>query len=186
MRKLFMFNMVSLDGFFSGPAGELDWHNVDAEFNDFAVKQLDEVDALLFGRVTWELMAAYWPTQAARQNDPAVAGRMNALTKVVASRTLMKAEWENSRLAGRDASREISELKARPGKDIALFGSARLATSLMEAGLIDELRIMVNPVALGAGRRLFAEIGGQHRLKLVASRAFRSGNVLLVYETLKS
>jgi dihydrofolate reductase len=186
MRKLFMFNMVSVDGFFSGPAGELDWHNVDAESNEFAVKQLDEVDTLLFGRVTWEMMAAYWPTPAARKNDPVVAGRMNALTKVVGSRTLTKAEWQGSRLVRGDAAREVAALKARRGKDIALFGSARLGVSLMGAGLIDELRIMVNPVALGAGRRLFAEIGRQHPLKLLSSKAFRSGNVLLVYDVLRS
>ncbi len=181
MAKLVVFNMATVDGFFAGPHGEIDWHTVDAEFNDFALAQLDELGGLLFGRVTYQLMADYWPSPTARKNDPLVAERMNSLPKVVFSRSLGKVEWSNARLVKGDAAEEAARLKSQPGKDLAIMGSAILATSLMRAGCIDELRIMVNPVVLGVGRPLFGEMGGAKRLKLLASRRFRSGNVLLTY-----
>src|SRR5512138_2820550 len=99
MRKVFANEMISVDGFFSGPAGEIDWHNVDAEFNDYAVEMLDSVDLLIFGRVTYELMAGYWPTPEALRDDPRVAARMNALPKLVFSRSLGRVAWENTVLA---------------------------------------------------------------------------------------
>lgn len=92
MRNLYLFNMVSLDGFFEGPDRDIYWHTVDDEFNDFAIKQLDNVDTLLFGRVTYELMASYWPTPEAVENDPLVARRMNETAKIVFSRTLQTVE----------------------------------------------------------------------------------------------
>jgi len=175
-----MFNMMTLDGFFEGPNRDIRWHNVDAEFNSFAVEQLDEIDTLLFGRVTYELMAGYWPTPTALRNDPVVAGRMNSISKLVFSRTLRKVEWSNSRLVNENAAQEIEKLKRLPGKDMAIFGSSDLTTSLMGTGLIDELRIMLNPVVLGNGKPLFTE--GTRVLKLIRSRTFRSGNVLLSYK----
>jgi dihydrofolate reductase len=97
MRKLFSFNMVSLDGFFEGPNQDITWHNVDEEFNQFAIEQISSVDTYLFGRVTYQLMASYWPTQEAITNDPIIADLMNRLPKVVASRTLDKVDWQNMR-----------------------------------------------------------------------------------------
>lgn len=184
MRTLAIFNMMSLDGFFAGPNGELDWHNVDDEFNAFAIEQAQSrhVDTLLFGRVTYELMAAYWPTPEARTNDPIVARFMNETSKVVFSRTLQRVEWENSRLASGDAVAEVRALKRAAGGSLMIFGSAQLAAALDRAGLIDEHRLMVNPVILGRGRPLFAGAAEPRRLKLVSSRAFRSGNVLLNYQ----
>ena len=182
MRRIFLFNMMTLDGFFAGSAGEIDWHVVDKEFNDFAVEQLQEIDTLIFGRITYELMAAYWPTPAAVKNDPIVAERMNNLAKVVFSRTLRTVEWNNSRLVKGDAFQELWQLKKSEGRYIAIFGSANLAADLLRKGLIDELRVMVNPVILGSGRPLFGNHGGARRLKLLGSRTFRSGNVLLRYE----
>ncbi|MGE5138899.1 MAG: dihydrofolate reductase family protein, partial [Rudaea sp.] len=146
MRKLFLFMMTSLDGFFEGPGHDLDWHNTDEEFNDFAIAQLREIDTLLFGRITYEMMAAYWPTPSAIASDPVVAEKMNSVSKIVASRTLDKSEWSNSRLVRDNIAGEVAELKRQPGKDLAIFGSSDLTVSLMEAGLVDELRIMVNPV----------------------------------------
>src|SRR5215470_7634789 len=98
MRKLKFFMMVSLDGYYQRPNGDIDWHMVDEEFNDFAIEQLNEVGTLVFGRVTYEGMASYWPTPDAIANDPAVAGMMNAIPKVVFSTTLDKADWNNTRL----------------------------------------------------------------------------------------
>ena len=176
-----MFMMVTLDGFFEGPGQSIDWHHVDEEFNEFAIKQLDEIDTLLFGRVTYEGMASYWPTPAAIGDDPVVAGKMNSLPKIVFSRTLEKADWENSRLVKDHVAEEVQKLKEQPGGDVAIFGSSDLTTSLLEMGLVDELRIMVNPVVLGRGKRLFEGIDKQVELHLEATTVFRSGNVLMRY-----
>jgi dihydrofolate reductase len=184
MRNLFLFMMVTLDGFFEGPDQSLDWHNVDEEFNDFAIKQLDEIDTLLFGRVTYEGMASYWPTPAAIEDDPIVASKMNSIAKIVVSRTLEKADWENSRLVKDNIAEEVQHLKEQPGRDLAIFGSSDLTTSLLQMGLVDELRIMVAPIVLGRGKRLFAGIDRELHLQLLATTAFRSGNVLLRYRVL--
>ncbi len=182
MRKLILFNMVTLDGFMAGPNGEIDWHNVDEEFNQFALAQLDEVGSLLFGRVTYAMMAGYWPTTEAIANDTAVANKMNQLPKVVFSRTLDKAAWQNSQLVQGDAVEAVSLLKQQPGKDLFVFGSADLAAALIQNGLIDEFRVMVNPVVLGQGKPLFQGIQRPLKLKLVKTKTFQNGNVLLYYQ----
>ncbi len=181
MRKLFSFNMVTVDGFFEGRNQDIDWHNVDGEFNEFAIAQLHEIDTLVFGRVTYQMMATYWPTPAAVQDDPEVAGLMNRMPKVVVSRTLDKAEWQNTQLVKSLVAEEISRLKRQPGKDMAVFGSANLLESLIRAGLVDEHRIMVNPVMLGDGTPLFKRSQDKTALELVQTRTFRNGNVLLCY-----
>lgn len=179
MRRLYVFDMVSLDGFFAGPAGELDWHHVDAEFNEFAVAQLDATDLLAFGRKTYELMASHWTTEEARQRDSEVARRMNATQKLVASTTLQAAPWENTRVV-RDPVAALGQEKGRPGKDIGVLGSGRLATALVEAGLVDEVRWMVNPVLLGTGRPPLS-LTGRIPLQRPRTREFANGNVLLTY-----
>src|SRR3990172_3019412 len=166
MRKVILFNMVTLDGFFEGPNGEIDWHNVDEEFNEFAVDQVNTADGLIFGRVTYELMASYWPTPAAQADDPIVAEKMNTMPKIVFSRTLDKVEWNNTRLVKGDAAEEIAKLKQQPGRDLLIFGSADLASNLTNLGLIDEYRIMVNPVVLGKGNPLFKDIKEKINLRL--------------------
>jgi dihydrofolate reductase len=182
MRKVFLFNMISLDGFFEGPGQDLSWHNVDDEFNEFAIDQLREVDTLLFGRVTYQGMASYWPTESAISDDPIVAGLMNSLPKIVFSTTLDSVEWNNAKLVKVNIVEEISKLKQQPGKEIAIFGSSELAAALAGHGLIDEYRIMVNPVVLGAGKPLFKGTGKRLNLKLLKTKTFDSGNVLLYYE----
>jgi dihydrofolate reductase len=182
MRKIIIFMAITLDGFFEGPNGEIDWHNVDDEFNDFAIKQLDSVDTLLFGRVTYELMANYWPTPAALKDDPIVAGKMNSLPKIVFSRTLSMVNWQNTRLVNENVVEEVSKLKLQPGKDLIIFGSSDLACSFIRHGLVDEFRIMVNPVVLGNGKPLFNGIDKKLNLKLRNTRIFHSGNVLLYYQ----
>ncbi len=180
MRKVIMFNMVTLDGFFEGPTGEIDWHHVDEEFNQFAGDQLDSAGGLLFGRVTYQLMAGYWPTPAATTNDPVIAGKMNAIPKIVFSKTLQKAEWNNTQLVKDDVAGEVAKLKRQPGQDLFLFGSADLAVTLTQNGLIDEYRLMVNPVVLGSGKPLFK--GVKLNLKLLKTKTFGNGNVLLYYQ----
>ena len=185
MRKLFLFNMTTLDGFFEGLNRDIGWHNVDEEFNEFAIQQLDEIGTLLFGRVTYEGMASYWPTELAISDDPEVAGRMNSLPKIVFSRTLDKAEWNNSKLIKENATEEVLKLKGQPGKDIAIFGSSDLSVTLAESGLIDEYRIIVNPVFLGQGTTLLKGIKNKIDLKLLEAKPFKSGNVLLYYAPVK-
>ena len=181
MRKILFFMLTSVDGFFEGPNHDIDWHHVDEEFNDFANDQLASTDLLLFGRVTYEMMASYWPTAEARANDPQVAGAMNALPKIVVSTSLDKAEWENTRLIKDNVAEEVGKLKQQAGKDMIVMGSSGLAVSLAEMGLVDEFRIMVNPLVLGTGKPVFSGIQGRMNLKLLKARTFGNGNVLLYY-----
>ena len=182
MRRLIVFNMMTLDGFIAGPNGEINWHHVDGEFNEFAIAQLDTIGSLLFGRVTYELMAGYWPTTEAINDDAEVANRMNRLSKLVFSHTLNEATWQNTRLVKGDASTEVARLKEQPGNDLFVFGSGKLVASLMQNGLIDEFRLIINPVVLGHGQSMFGDVQQPLALKLEQSRAFGNGNMLLYYE----
>lgn len=180
MGRLIMFNLISLDGFFAGPDGDIDWFHTDDELEEFAIEQTRTAAALVFGRVTYELMAGYWPSEAALRDEPLIAEQMNGLPKTVFSRTLETVEWSNTKLAKGDAAGEMAGLKGRVDGDIFLFGSADLAATFTAAGLFDEYRLLVNPVVLGSGRPLFR--GGERLdLRLVSSRAFAGGNVLLCY-----
>lgn len=182
MRKIIMFNMVSLDGLFEGPDGNIDWHMVDEEFNTFSVDQLNTAGGLIFGRRTYELMASYWPTPAAAESDPEVAEKMNTLPKYVVTRTLNNVSWANSYLIKGDAAGELQKLKRMPGNDLFLFGSAELASTLIRQNMIDEYRIIVNPVILGQGRPLFSNIPDMVALRLCSTRTFGNGNTLLIYQ----
>jgi len=186
MRKVVLFNMVTLDGFFAGPEGEIDWHNVDQEFNEFAIEQLNTAGGLIFGRLTYQLMASYWPTPAAKTDDPIVAEKMNQLPKYVFSKTLNAVDWENTRLIHGDAATELPKLNDQVGGDLFIFGSANLASSLIRQGLIDEFRVMVNPLVLGSGRPLFENLDQRVRLNLLKTKTFSSGNVLLYYASSNS
>ncbi len=143
---------------------------MDEEFNEFAIQRLDEVDALLFGRVTYQMMASFWPTQFAIENDPIVAQKMNSIPKLVISSTLEQAEWEHSRLVKERIAEEGSHLKQQSGRDLAIFGNAALATSFLHMGLLDELCIMMNPVVLGSGNPLFKGVRENLNLKLLKSK----------------
>jgi dihydrofolate reductase len=171
------FIMVSLDGYFEGDkAWDLDWHHTDEEFNDFAIEQLDDFDTLVFGRATYEGMAGFWPTDEAIKSDPEVASRMNKARKIVVSRSLEvpAPAWNNTTLV-----KQPQDLPA-DGR-LLVLGSAVLTTSLLDAGLLDELRIMVNPVLLGSGRSIASSAGHPIPLRLLARRDFRNGNTLLTY-----
>lgn len=182
MGKVIVFNLTTLDGYFEGPKQDISWHHVDEEFNDFAVEQLYVVDTLLFGRVTYELMASYWPSPKAIKNDPIVANKMNSLPKIVFSKTMARADWQNTRLIKDNFVKEVSRLKKRPGKDMFIFGSSDLAVSFIPYGLIDEYRIMVNPVFLGGGKPLLKGIKNKVELELIKTKSFKSGNVLIYYK----
>jgi dihydrofolate reductase len=174
--------MISLDGFFEGQGKEIDWHNVDSEFNDFAIEQLDNASLLIFGRATYKLMAEYWPSSAALRNDPVIARKMNSMPKIVFSKTLMRVNWENTTI--KDNIGEVKKLKLDNDRDILIFGSANLASSFINCKLIDEFRIMINPILLGRGNPLFKSLDERLKLKILRTRSFHSGNVLLYYKPL--
>lgn len=182
MRKIILFSMMTLDGFFEGVNHNLDWHHVDAEFNDFAKEQLNAVDAIIFGRKTYDLMASYWTTSDAITHEPVIANQMNAKAKIVFSKTMSKAIWNNTKLIKDNVLLEIEKIKLLPGKDLILFGSATLASTFRELDLIDEYRIMINPIILAQGNPLFKKTSEQLPLKLIKTKTFKSGNVLLYYE----
>ena len=170
-----------MDGYFHGPQGDISWHRHGAEENKYAVKGLRSESILLFGRVTYEMMAGYWPSPSAMKNDPVVAERMNRADKIVFSRTLKKATWNNTQLVGGNIGEAIRKMKKTPGKDMTLLGSGNILTQLAEQDLIDEYQIMVDPVALGAGTPIFQGLKRKLDLKLAASKKFKSGVVLHRY-----
>jgi dihydrofolate reductase len=173
MRTLASFILISLDGFYEGPNGEFDWPVVDEEFNDFAIRQLDEADTLGFGRATYEHMAAHWPTEQAQVNDPAITSRMNTKPKLVFSTALEHADWSNTTIIAGEAVDQIETVKAAPGGELLVLGSAHLTAHFAAAGVLDELRIMVCPIAIGQGRSLFEDLKGRLALKLAAREAVR-------------
>ena len=187
MGKITVFNLVTLDGLFAGPNGEIDWHNADDEFSRFTVEQIQTrpFDTLIFGRVTYELMASYWPTPEAIKNDPIVAGFMNRVPKTVFSRTPHKVEegshWKNITILHEIKPEEILKWKEQKGREIGIFGSGTIVQQFANLGLIDEYRLLVNPVILGAGRPLFQGVK-KTSLKLLDTRRFGNGNVLLTFE----
>jgi len=178
MRKVIVSNLASVDGFFEGPNKELDWHVVDDEFHVYAKQMLRRADVLLFGAATYKLMAAYWPNAPADE----IADKMNGLPKIIFSKTLKKADWNNSRVVSGGIQEEISRLKKESGKDLVVLGSAKLASFLLQLGLVDEYRVIVNPVLLGKGRPLFGDIPERIRLKLQATKVLASGVVILSYQ----
>jgi dihydrofolate reductase len=181
VRRLVSFIGISLDGFYEGPNQEFDFFVVDDEFDAFSVEQLDAADGLVFGRVTYSGMAQYWPSPEARRDNPAVATRMNSMPKVVVSSTLDSVSWNGSTLLRGSLEEGMRTLKSEPGRELLVLGSPRLTGSLAHLGLLDELRIMVNPVALGRGKSLFDSTPDRLNLQLLSTRRFRSGTVLLTY-----
>jgi dihydrofolate reductase len=178
MGKLYAFNMITLDGFFEGPDHDLSWHNFDEEVGNFANEQLGRTAMIIFGRITYEMMFAYWPHDTA---EPTTARYMNTLSKLVYSRTMKSALWENSSNAASFDVEKIRKLKASLAGDIAIFGSANLLSTVMRSGVLDEYRLMVNPVILGRGVPLFQGIESPLKKELVSTRSFSNGNVLLTY-----
>ena len=189
MKKLCMFNMITLDGYFEGPNQELDFHIVDEEFNQFAIKQLEESELLIFGRKTYDLMASFWPTPMALKDDPIIAKHMNETKKLVFSNTINDPGWQNAKVNSNDPNVEIQKLKKTgngTNKDLLILGSANLSESLIEAELIDEFRLIVCPTLLGNGHPLFRKFSHKQNLKLLEVFNFRSGIILLRYAPIRS
>ena len=185
MRRLLVFNSVSLDGFFVDQNGDMSWAHVrdrNGDFNEFVQGNASGGGELLFGRITYDLMAGYWPTPLAVKNDPVVAEGMNKLPKVVFSRTMEKPSWNNTRLVKADVPGEIRKMKKAPGSDMVIMGSGSIISLLASEGVIDEYQVVVVPVVLGKGRTMFDGVREKLALRLTKSRVFSNGNVFLSYE----
>jgi dihydrofolate reductase len=183
MRKLVVFNMVSLDGFFVDRKGDMSWaHKNDAEWNAFVNENASGNGVLVFGRITYELMASYWPTPMALQNSPVVAKGMNDMPKIVFSRTLDNASWSNTKLVKGDLAAEMRKMKKQPGPDMVILGSGSIVSQLAQQNLIDEYQIALSPIVLGNGRTMFEGVKEKLNLKLTKSRTFGNGTVFACYQ----
>jgi dihydrofolate reductase len=179
MRKLIMWNIITLDGYFEGNQNwDLPFHNVvwGQELEKLSIDQLHSADYLVFGRVTYEGMAAYW-TKA----EGEIADLMNRIPKLVFSKTLKFADWNNTTLISENATDEIKKLKVKGGKDLYVFGSANLSETFISDNLFDEYRIGIAPVILGSGRPLFRQGISPKNLSLVSTHQLLTGGVILKY-----
>ena len=181
MRRLLFFMMTTANGLYERRRWDVGWHNTDDEFEAFAAEQLNSVDTLLFGRVTYEGMASFWPTPEAEATDPVVAKQMNSLSKLVFSTSLESADWSNTRLIKEDPAAAVAKLKQEGGGDAIVLASSDLALTLAAHDLIDEYRLMVNPLFLGAGKPVLQGLKQDLELQLLTVRTFANGNVLLTY-----
>jgi dihydrofolate reductase len=183
MRKLVVFNSTSLDGFIADANGDMSWaHKQDEEWNSFVAGNARSDGVLVLGRSTYDMMAGYWPTPMAAQSSPVVAKRMNELQKIVFSRTMLEASWQNTTLVKGELAREMKRLKEQPGAGLVILGSASIVAQLSDARLIDEYQIAMNPIVLGGGKSMFDGIREKLPLKLTRSRSFQNGNLFLTYQ----
>ena len=182
MGKLIMWNIITLDGYFDGEKNwELPYHEVvwGPELERFSLDQLNSAAYLVFGMVTYEGMAAYWETAQGE-----IADFMNSLPKIVCSRTLNSADWNNSILTKENIAEEITKLKASSNKDLYVFGSSNLSETLIKEGLFDEYRICIAPAIAGKGRYLFPQGLPEQKLTFVSSKPVKTGGVVLTYKPL--
>ncbi|MES2304572.1 MAG: dihydrofolate reductase family protein [Gemmatimonadota bacterium] len=185
MRKLSVFNNVTIDGYFTGANGDFSWAHSgppDPEFDAFVAGNAESNGELLFGRVTYQLMAAFWPTPAAAQMNPVVAAGMNSMPKIVFSSTLERAEWHNTRVIRGGLATAVRQMKSEIGPDLVILGSGTLVAQLAQESLIDEYQLVVNPIAIGSGRTMFDGLSSPRQLKLASTRAFASGKLFNCYE----
>jgi dihydrofolate reductase len=186
MRSLVYFMHASLDGFVAGTKGEMNWITVDDELFDFVSTMTDKADTALYGRVTYQMMEAYWPTAAEQPNaskhDKEHSVWYKNVSKVVLSKTMNETGLVNTKVISDNLPENINKLKKEPGKNILIFGSPRASHSLLNAGLVDEFWIFVNPILLGQGIPLFKDVRDIVKLKLIESKTFTSGVIALHYK----
>jgi dihydrofolate reductase len=180
MRKIYLFQNVSLDGYFEAPGHDLSWAVQD--FEAFPSNANEQSGAMLFGHRTYDMMKAFWPTPQAAQVAPQIAKFMNERLKYVASHKPFEPGWENVTVLNGDVIAEVRNIKDQPGGNIIVFGSNTLCVSLIQAGLLDEIQVMLNPVLIGEGTPLLKGLAGKVKLTLRDAQKFKSGNILLFYE----
>lgn len=182
MAKLNMFNFITLNGFYKGADEDISWHKHGYQESQFSEKSAQANGILLFGRVTYQMMASYWPTPAAKQNMPATAEGMTKAEKIVFSKTLTDADWGNTRIVKTGLIEEVQKLK-QGSKPITILGSGSIVSQLAEHNLIDTYQIMLDPVAIGKGTSIFSNISNELHLELIGTETFKSGVVLLSYKS---
>lgn len=182
MRRLSVFNSISLDGYFTDANGGMSWaQRNDPEWTAYTQSNARGESMMLFGRKTYDMMNSFWPTPAAQQMMPEVAQRMNNAEKIVFSRTLKEATWANTRPISGDIIAAVRELKATAGPDMLLMGSGEIIAQLTAAKIIDQYQLVIVPVVLGAGRTMFAGVSEKVELERVESRSFGNGNTVNTY-----
>lgn len=186
MRKIIVFNLLSLDGYFAGTDGNIDWHHVDDEFNQFAIEQTSKFGGIIFGKTTYQMFEDFWPKAV---NDPSmspedrkVAKIIDDIWKIVFSESLKSVTWKNTKLYHEIDPKEVKKWKEYDGKDLAIFGSGTIVQEMTNLGLIDEYRFLINPVILGEGKPMFKDMNDMLKLELLSTRTFGNGNVLLTYK----
>ena len=189
MGKVSVFNQISLDGYFTDAKGDMSWAHEggdDPEWREFVAGNASSGDGtLVFGRITYQLMAGYWPTALAAQHAPAVAEGMNRLKKVVFSRTLEEVSWSNTTLIKSDPAAAVRKMKEESGADMVLMGSGSIISLLAEEGLIDAYTFVISPLALGQGRTMFEGVTKRVNMKHTNTRTFKNGKVVVNYESMK-
>ena len=187
MRKITTFNFITLDGFYKGANEDISWHKHGGgeDENEFSAKSAGAGNTLLFGRVTYQMMASWWPTPMAMQQMPAIAKGMNDSEKIVFSKTLANADWSNTRIIKDDIIETVKKMKQEPGNDMTILGSGSIIAQFAAHGLIDEYTIMLDPLAIGEGTSLFKGMKHQLDLELTNTRTFKSGRLLLSYRAIK-
>lgn len=183
MAQLNAFQIITLNGFYKGLNDDIGWHMVGIEENEFSEESIKADHMLLFGRVTYQLMENYWTSEASFKQFPTVAEGMNRSEKLVFTNTLKMANWSNTKLIHEQPENVITQLKTTSQKDMTILGSGKLVTYLTDKNLVDTYQFMINPVALGHGTPIFEGIQKKLDLKLKESKTFKSGTILLTYET---
>lgn len=183
MGKLTVFQFMTLDGYYADPDADTSWHThvPGGESSGYAAEMLALGSTLLFGRLTYEFMASFWPTPTAKALMPEVAAAMNAADKVVFSRTLETADWKNTSIVRGDAVQAVKGMKESSAKELTVLGSASLLRQFSESGLVDEFQFMLDPLVLGEGRSIFKGVKHRLNLKLVSTRTLSDGPVLLYF-----
>lgn len=184
MRKIIVFNLITVDGYFAGTDGNIDWHRVDDEFNEFAITHTASFGELIFGKTTYKIFEDFWPKA---MDDPKMSPEdrkighiIDDIWKIVFSKSLKDVTWKNTKLYHEIDPEEVKRWKEYEGKDLAIFGSGTIVQQFANLGLIDEYRLLVNPIILGEGKLLFKDVHKMD-LKLTDTRTFKNGNVLLTY-----